>query len=1028
MRFGVLGALAVWTPAGEPVRVPEAKVRLLLADLLAHGGRPVPVDRLVFDLWGDRPPGNPVNTLQTKVSQLRRVLGPLVVREPTGYAVRVGAGSLDLLRFRELVAGGRYAEALGLWRGEPLAEFADAPFVPGVVAAWEEERLAAVERLAEVAPGGVDLAAEVARYPLRERLRGLHMRALYRAGRQVEALESYAELRALLAEERGLEPGPELAALHLAILRQDPALGSGPVPYANPTPGSATPDHDPASGHDPAPGSGRAVERSRTNLPAAVTALVGRDAAVRGLRDLLGRVRLVTLTGPGGVGKTSLAVEVARGSGAPDGVWLVELAGAGDGEQVVAAVAAVLGVRDDGGGRFGDPVDRVVDALRTRDALLVLDNCERLVEPVAGLVSRLLRAAPRLRVLVTSQEPLALAAEVVWAVPPLDLPGAVELFAARAAAAAPGFAVTGENAPLVEAVCRRLDGLPLALELAATRVRGLGLPTLLDRLRDRFRVLAGGHRDAPARHRTLRAVIDWSWDLLDDTERAVLRRLSAHVDGCALDAAEAVCAGGGVAAADVPDVLTRLVDRSLVVAPEHTGTPRFRLLESVADYGRERLREAGELEDVRRRHAEFYLALAERADPELRGPDQLRWLERLDADAANLRAAFDAVPDPARLARALTCYWFLRGRLREALRLLTGDDPVTVAWRAALGVLAGEAVDPAAVARAAEIEDPGERARARWFLGYVLATVGDMARGEELTRQALAAFEELGDRWGVAAAHADLVNHLPARGLVDQARESAALSAALFTEVGDRWGLLKASFALGVLAQMDGDYARSAAVHREGLRVAEELRSWPEVSYKLSWLGRVALLTGDLAEARDLHERARRIAVEHGFPPGEVYAETGLALGARREGLLDEAEERFGRVLAWHRKVGGDLAATLPLAELGFVAELRGEVDRALELQAEGLALARTSGDPRAVALGLEGMAGARAAGGEAAEAARLLGAAAAARDSVGVPLPPGERGDVDRITAAVREVLGAEGFAAAFEAGYAGGEPAERT
>ncbi|WP_425563959.1 AfsR/SARP family transcriptional regulator [Saccharothrix xinjiangensis] len=1038
MRFGVLGALAVWTPAGEPVRVPEAKVRLLLADLLAHEGRPVSVDRLVFDLWGDRPPGSPVNTLQTKVSQLRRLLGPLVVREPTGYAVRVGAGSLDLLRFRELAAAGRLAEALGLWRGEPLAEFADAPFLSGLAGRWAEERLAVVERLAEVGAtgvgaagagaagagaaigsgpvAGVDLAAEVARHPLRERLRGAHMRALYRAGRQAEALESYAELRRSLAEERGLEPGPELAALHLAILNQDPALVADLPGFGRGAPG--------AGRGEAAGGRGEVVAgRPATNLPVAVTGLVGRDEAVRELRGLVDRVRLLTLTGPGGVGKTSLAVEVARGVVA-DGVWLVELAGAGGGDQAVAAIAAVLGVRDDGGGRFGDPadpVDRVVDALRNRDALLVLDNCERLVEPVAGLVSRLLRTAPRLRVLVTSQEPLNLAFETVRAVPPLDVPSAVELFAARAAAAAPGFALTAGNAPVVAALCRRLDGLPLALELAATRVRGLGVTTLLDRLRDRFRVLAAGHRDAPARHRTLRAVIDWSWDLLDDAERAVLRRLSVHVDGCALDAAEAVCAGDGVP--DVPAAVTRLVDRSLVVAPEHTGVPRFRLLESVADYGRERLRDAGELDAVRRRHAEFYLDLAERAEPELRGPDQLAWLDRLDADAANLRAAFDVLDDAgaARLARALTWYWFLRGHLREARGLLTGDDPEAVAWRSGLGVLAGEAVEPGSVEGAARIGDPLRRARARWFLGYVLSTAGDMRGAEPLTGQALAAFEELGDRWGVAAAHADLVSQSLARGLVEPARESAERSAALFSELGDRWGRLKSSFALGTLAGMRGDYPRATALHQEGLRVAEELRSWPEVSYKLSWLGRVALLEGDLAAARDLHERARRIAAEQGFSAGEAYAETGLALGARREGLLDEAEERLRRVLAWHERVGGDLSATLVLAELGFVAELRGDAARALELQSEGLEVARRSGDPRAVALGLEGLAGARAAGGEPAEAAGLLGAAAAAGDSVGVPLPAAGRGDVDRVTAAVRAALGPDGFAAAFDAGYAG-------
>lgn len=985
----MLGPLGVWTAGGEAVRVPEAKVRLLLADLLAHEGRPVSADRLAFDLWGDEPPGNPVNTLQTKVSQLRRALEAaepggreLVAHGPAGYAVRVDPSTLDVLRFRELVARGRFGEALALWRGEPLAELADAPFLAPVLARWAEERLAALEEFAESAPGEVDLAAEVARHPLRERLRGLHMRALYRAGRQVEALESYAQLRRSLAEEQGLEPGPELAELHRAIL-----------------------DHDLA----PA---------ARTNLPVPVTELVGRDRAVRDLCGLPRDARLVTLTGPGGVGKTSLALEVARQVSVADGVWLVELAGVGRAEQVVSAVADVLGVREDASGTA------LVEALRGREVLLVLDNCERLVEPVAALVSRLLRAVPELRVLATSQEPLGLAFETVWAVPPLDLSDAVTLFAARAAAAAPGFTVTPDNAPVVEAICRRLDGLPLAVELAATRVRGLGVTALLDRLDDRFRVLAGGHRDAPARQRTLRAMIDWSWDLLGDAERTVLRRLSVHVDGCALDAAEAVCAGGGVAADEVADVLARLVDRSLVVAPEHTGEPRFRLLESVADYGRERLREAGEFDRVRARHAAFYLALAERADPRLREAGQLAWLDRLDADTANLRAAHDALgpADGVRLTSALTWYWFLRGRLREGRRLMTSTDPVTMAWRAGFGVLLGEAAEPSAISGTAEIADPRQRARARWFLGYVLSTVGDMPSAEELTEQALEAFEELGDEWGVAAAHSDRVSQALARGSVDQARASASRCAELFTSSGERWGQLKASFGLGMLAQLSGDYERAEAVHRDGLRVAEELRSWPEVSYKLSWLGRVALTVGDYAKARELHEQARRTAAEHGFSPGEVYAETGLALGARREGRLDAAEAHWERLRSWHRQVGFEAGATLVLAELGFVAELRGDAARAARLQSEGLALARQVGDPRAIALALEGVAGARALAGDAVGAARLLGAATAARASVGVPLPAGERGDVDRITATARAALGADAFDAAFAAGHAEG------
>ncbi|MFJ8814731.1 BTAD domain-containing putative transcriptional regulator [Amycolatopsis thermoflava] len=1042
MRFSVLGPLAVQAADGAAVAVPEAKVRALLADLLVHEGRPVPVSRLADDLWGERLPGNPANTLQTKISQLRRTLEAaepgaraLVVRQPPGYALRAPEDAVDARRFRALVGRAKAGrdpartaallrEALALWRGPALADFAEEPFAAGYAQRLEEERLAAVEELAQarLALGEhVELAGElgdlVAEHPLRERLRALHMRALYRSGRQSEALASYTALRERLAGELGLEPGPELVRLQQAILRQDPALDPAPDP--------------------PGP---------RSNLPVPLTDLVGREAAVREVRQALEHARLVTLTGPGGVGKTRLALEAAGGLAAPDGVWLVELAGLGERgpARPAEAVAAVLGVRDDA----GDLTARLADAVRDRRLLLVLDNCEHLVEPVAALAARLLAAAPGLRILATSREPLGLTGETLWTVPPLGIPAeghadrerpaaevlpsvrefsAVRLFVARAAAAAPGFALTEGNVHAVAAICRTLDGLPLALELAATRVRALGVHELLARLGDRFRLLATGARDAPARQRTLRAMIDWSWELLSTSEREVLRRLAVHAEGCGLEAAEEVCGGEP---GTVVDVLGRLVDRSLVVCEHGELGPRYRLLESVRAYSLERLAEAGETEPVRSRHARHYTALAERADPLLRRTGQCHWLETLDAESANLRAALDtlvrqgAADEALRLVTSLSWYWFLRGRLGEALRSLRaalavpgevapGRRAAARAWLAGLGVLAGGRVDPAVAEEAATIPDVAVRSRALWFLGYVLGTVADLTGASRLTCAALDGFASLGDRWGTAAGLADSASQLIARGELAKAHAAAEESAAIFAEVGDRWGQVQASFALGTLAEFEGRYADAERLHTESLRRAEQLGLWPEVSYQLSWLGRTALLAGDFAEARRLHERAERVAVESGFTPGEMYARTGLALGARRQGALDEAERQLRVLLDWHGLVEHEPGNTLVCAELGFVAELRGDADGAFTWHRRALDIARRATDPRAVALALEGLAGAHALTGAPTPAARLLGAADHARRSVGTPLPPAERGDVDRIEAKARAALGEEAYAA---------------
>ncbi|MER5646843.1 BTAD domain-containing putative transcriptional regulator [Streptosporangium sp. NPDC002524] len=1127
MRFGVLGPLAVWTTSGEPVAIPGLKVRALLADLLAHEGRPVPADRLIDDLWGDDPPGNPAAALSAKVSQLRRVLEDaepgcrdLVVRRPAGYAVGADTDVAAFLRL--LDEAGRagddpaaraalLADALASWRGPAFADFGDEPFARPAIARLEEQRLTAHEDRAEVRLElgehvrlAVELGDLLMAYPLRERLRAAHMRALYRSGRQSEALDSYEELRVLLADELGLDPGADLVALHRAVLTQDPALAAPGVP----------------------------PDRPGGNLPVPLTGLIGREEAVTGIRALLEKERLVTLTGPGGVGKTRLAIETAGVSpgSARDGVWLVELAALdrpGDEDAVhrlAETIMTVLDVQDAAGGAGGTgPVtaaDRLTEALRPRRLLLVLDNCEHVVEPVAELAGLLLRAAPGLRILATSQEPLALPGEVVWSVPPLEVPdraaddipalertGSVRLFVARASAAARGFALDADTAPAVAALCRRLDGIPLALELAATRVPALGVHGLVARLDDRFRLLATGHRGVPPRQQTLTAMIDWSWELLTDAERAVLRRLAVHADGCAMDAAEAVCAGDDIPAEDVLDLVARLVNRSLVVMVDGADGPRYRLLESVAAYCVERLQRSGEYERVRLRHLRHYTGLAERAAPRLYEADQRLWLRRLDADAANLRAALNAAvrngdADGAlRLAGAMAWYWFLRGRLTEARRSLAaalavpGEPPATVlpahepgtvrdrepgivrdsepgtaenrepgsgrvhgsgtfrdrepdtadgsgggsggvpeggsfaalrakalTWKAAVEFLRGEVAvaDRERLRRAAleayeDAGDPGGRARAWWILAYAGLDLGDLSAAGDLLERALPSFEALGDRWGTAAALALRAKLAHVRGDLEGLERDGERSARIFGELGERWGQLEAGGWLGALAEMTGDLDRAERLQRDGMRLAEELGLWTEFAGRLGWLGWIALQRGDHARAVEWSERSLRLAVEQGHQAGQTFARMGLAFAARRDGRLDIAETHLRDVLDRTPPGSEEPPPYLPMivTELGFVAEQRGDAATALTLHLSALDLVARIGGARDMPVAVYGLAGALAVAGHHERAALLLGAGAATRASNSVPLTPMERGDIERITARIRDALGEERFAA---------------
>jgi predicted ATPase/class 3 adenylate cyclase len=810
----------------------------------------------------------------------------------------------------------------------------------------------------------------------------------------------------------------------------------------------------------------RAVPADGHNLVRHRDSTVGREQDIAALVDAVTAGRAVTLTGPGGVGKTTLALLAAGAEPTrhPDGTWFMELVSVevrlADSEDVAECIMTALGLHD-AAEHAPDRVRsgaaaRLVQELSSRDMLLVLDNCENLAEQVAGLLAVLLPSCPGLRVLATSREPLGVPGERLYPVPPLDSPAgtqpsdvqrspAGELFLRRAAASVPGFRLTPANAAAVAEVCCRLDGLPLALELAAARLRVLDVGEIAARLDDRFRLLNSGGSGLPARQRTLRAVIDWSWEPLSEQEQGLLRRLSVHPGGFPLVAAEALGADDGLDAADVLDLLGSLVDRSLLVAePGQHGT-RYRLLESVTAYARERLAESGEAEAAHERHALFWADFADDAEERLRGAEQPRTLARLDEDTANLRAAIDWSLDHGRaelalrISGALGWYRYLRGRTAQAGRSLSralqvpGEacDAVrarALAWHGILGLLDSPsdltltaALDEALRLYRCSGDEKG-LARTQALIALLVKTTrfegGDLGSAEELVDGALDIAQRTGDAWGTAAAQLARGWECLRRGELTGARTAATQANTTFTELGDVWGKVRGAHLLGILAEIVGDYAEALDLHRAGLACTEELGLDAAAAEELVRLGRLAILSGDYAAADGYHEEVLRRTAHGTFTAAASYARGGLGMSARRQGRLEEAEELLRQNLALHTAEGYQPGRASVLAELGFAAEMRGDAVEARALHLEGLAAAQETEDPRAVAQALEGVAGADALEGAASRAALLLGAAAAARRGAGAPQPTAERFDVDRITTAARTKIGEDEFEAEYRTG----------
>ncbi|MET9343864.1 BTAD domain-containing putative transcriptional regulator [Nonomuraea sp. NPDC003804] len=1015
MRVAILGPLEVEGPEG-PIEVGGARVRALLALLALEEGRLVTADRLIDALWPGEPPANAANALQTLVKRLRAALRPCeaVESRPGGYRL---TARVDVRRFHDLVAAGELEAALKLWRGPALADLATVPHLANVAAALEEDRLAAVETRAEarLAAGlPVDLAAEVAAHPLRERLCSIAVRTMAAAGRQADALALFERTRARLADELGVDPGPELRAAHLAVV-------SGDLPAAPPT------------GRPPVQPTGPpAVRHRRPGVKRPLTSFIGREEELEELTGLLATSRMVSIVGPGGAGKTRLATEAAL---LAEEAWLVELAAITDPADVPGAVLDALDLRGTDRPALGaaekvSPADRLVGALAGRKALIVLDNCEHLVAAAAVLAERLLIECPGLRVLATSREPLGVQGERLAAIPPLELPpeGAQPGVAAASPAVrllldrASGVRLDERNVAAIVAICRRLDGMPLAIELAAARLRTMTPAQLADRLDDRFRLLTGGSRTALPRQQTLRAVVEWSWDLLTEEERALAESFAVFPGGATLEAVEAVC-GAGI------EVLGALVDKSLV---RMDAQGRYTMLETIRAYAMDGGRQP------RRAHAVHFAELAEAAVPHLRTAEQLVWIERLAAErdnhAAALRWALDTgeVELALRLCGALTWYWWLCGYRAEGEAWATqvielaeraGDGPppgLAAAYAACtfgvgtrfIGRLLNE---PDALGR---ILDDMERvivqARAEgpvhpmlWLGRAVLAA---MTRQEERLAELLDEYVAAEDPWLSSAALMIRGGWRSAHPLAEDDLERAVAG---FRRIGDRWGLSESLLALAGARVIRGKPAAELIAEAGALTVG-----WVSVEDTITTLTTVALLRAQGGDAEggaaDL-ARARAVVSDETSPQVLLHLRLGEAELARLAGDGAAALARYEELLAALPAMSDVLPQQVSWARTSYGRALleAGDPQGAREQLRLAVETFGAAPDLPILAAALAGFAQVALADGDAERAAVLLGGASAVHGGVG-----GGGAEMATTAADTRAALGDAAFEAAFGRG----------
>ncbi|MER8186133.1 BTAD domain-containing putative transcriptional regulator [Kitasatospora sp. NPDC094015] len=1052
LRVTLLGAFR--TSRDDAVLpVPGARLQGLTVRLALAGGRAVAQGALVDAIWAEDLPADPAHALQALVSRLRRALGAAghVAQAAGGYRLDVDAADVDALRFEQLAAAGRdrlragdpraaaavLGEAVALWGDHPGTEpTAVAAVAPGAATRLAHASVEAVVDLAdaELSLGRADsaaprLAALLAEYPVHERAAALLMDALAAQGRQADALALYERVRETLADDLGTDPGAALHERHLRLLRAE----------------------------RPAP---PAVRTGPGNLPAPLTGFVGREDDLARIDALLTAGRLLTVVGPGGVGKTRLAVEAARRrSGAyRDGAWLIDLASVTEPAKVGSALLVGVGLR--GGAMFearprgegaGEEVDVLVERLGGRESLLLVDNCEHLIDAVAHLVAALLSRCPGLSVLATSREPLAVDGEALVPLGPLALPGpdddveqarqaaSVRLFTERARAVRPGFDVDGTTLPGIRRVVRSLDGMPLALELAAARLRTMSLPELADGLADRFRLLTTGSRTALPRHRTLRAVIAWSWQLLGEHERTVAERVSVLSGGVTSASATALCAGTAVPAADVPELLAGLVDRSLLQLAPDPG--RYRMLETLREYGTDRLAGTGDLGAVRDLAADHFAELMARHDPQLRGSGQPAAIRAIGAEYDNTLAALrrrcDTGDAPGALALALnlTWYWQMFGRHADAVHWLG----------AALAVPGGEPTPDRDCARAIQLLNrvgtrsatttsvaADDRAELRELADRLLAYPALPGPYAALAALPLAFLEDSGsapalterladgdDVWLSGLARLFRAEYAENAGELAGTRTDVEAALACFRQVGDRWGQANALPMRAQLRQYDGDLDGALADLREARSLTGEfgpLGPLDEVFGDLRWID-LHLRRGDTDLVIAMIDSARERALRGNSPPLLLLVDAWEAAFRVRLGDLDRARELLDGAepgLDGDTPFPGDHARTLVgSARAALCLETGDPAGAAKALATAYTAALRTRDLPVLSLVGVNAAALA-AAHGRHHESAVLLGVAARLR------------GAHDRTERQIRDLtrrgqaaLGEEAFAAAYRRGW---------